>query len=191
MLDFGPVRKKEMTYADLVADLTIHDLRDLSNEMIDGQLEMIGDCTDADVIFEPDDPDANDTYVVVPGEEALAWNLGHLIVHVTASSEESAFLAAELARGVEMEPRRSRSEVHWSAMKTIAQCRERLEESRRMRLACLDVWPDDAHLDNYYESSFSKSKITPVLNFVYGLSHGDSHLAQIEEVVRQAKVARS
>lgn len=45
----------------------------------------------------------------------LAWNLGHVIVHTMASAEESAALAAELARGVEYHGR-SRYEVPWETV---------------------------------------------------------------------------
>jgi hypothetical protein len=190
MLDFTPVRNKELTIPELTKKLTVGGLRALTNEMVDCQLSLIADCIDADVVFTPEDPDAHDAYAVDPDEEELAWNLGHLIVHVTASSEEAAFLAAELARGVDYEPRRSRSEVHWTKIKTIEQCRARLEESRRMRLAALDLWPDDPYLENTYTSPNSGMVINPVTRFVFGLSHDDAHLAQIKEVVRQAKAGR-
>jgi hypothetical protein len=170
--------------------LTADDLRRVTNEMIDTQLSLIRDCIDADVVFEPGDPAACDEYAVNPDEAALAWNLGHLIVHVTASSEEAAFLAAELARGVAFEPRRSRSEVHWTTMRTIAQCRARLEESRRMRLASLDLWPDQPYLDNTYISPRTGNPVNASQRFLFGLGHDDDHLAQIEEVVRQAMAAR-
>jgi hypothetical protein len=189
MLDFTPVRNKEITFPELVKDLTVDDLRSLTNEMIDYQLALIADYTDADVVFEPEDPDAHDAFAVDPEEEELAWNLGHLIVHVTASSEESAFLAAELARGVEYQKRRSRSEVHWKTVTTIEQCRARLEESRRMRLASLDMWPDNPYLENTFTSERSGLVINPIAFFAFGLSHDDAHLKQIKEVVRQAKSA--
>ena len=191
MLDFTPVRNKEITFPELVKDLTVDNLRQLTNEMVTYQLSLITDCTDADVVFEPEDPEAHDAYAVNPDEEDLAWNLGHLIVHVTASSEEAAFLAAELARGVEYQQRRSRSEIHWTKIKTIEQCRHRLEESRRMRLASLELWPDKPYLDNTFTSERSGMVINPVSHFVFGLSHDDAHLEQIKEVVRQAKAARS
>ena len=60
MLDLTPVRNKEMSYAELVADLTVTDLRDLTNEMIDYQLNLLATCTDADVVFVPVDPNADD-----------------------------------------------------------------------------------------------------------------------------------
>ena len=120
MLDFTPVRNiKRYSYAELVADLTMADLRDLTNEMIDYQLNLLANCTDADVVFVPEDPEANDPYAADEADTDLAWNLGHLIVHVTASSEESAALAAEMARGV-VRDGRSRSEVPWETVKTIA-----------------------------------------------------------------------
>ncbi len=155
MLDFTPVRNEEMTYAELVEGLTVKDLHALTNEMIDKQLELIADCNNSDVVFEPQDPAADDPYAVEPDEKDMPWTLGHLIVHVTASSEEAAFLAAELARGVPYEQRRSRYEVHWTTIKTIEQCRHRLEESRRMRLASLEMWPDEPHLENTFTSEYT------------------------------------
>ena len=189
MLDFTPVRNKEMTYAELVADLTVADLRDLTNEIIDYQLGLIADCTDADVVFDPVDPDANDPYAADDSEKEIAWNLGHLIVHVTASSEESAALAAELARGVEREGR-SRSEIPWETVKTVAQCRQRLEESRRMRLASLDMWPDEPYLNNKVTPWAAIGEIDAYGRFVLGLGHDQGHLAQIEDVIAQAKAVR-
>jgi hypothetical protein len=191
MIDFAAVQRKEKTLAEICRGLTAADLRDLTNEMIDRQLGLIDGCRDEDVVFEPDDPLAHDAYALDPEEEDLAWNLGHLIVHVTASSEESAFLAAEMARGVPYENRRSRAEVHWTTMKTIEGCRQRLEESRRMRHASLDMWPDAPHLDNSYISPYNGQTVNPIMRFVLGLQHDHGHLAQIEEVVRQAKAARA
>ena len=191
MLDFKAVKEKKITLTELVADLTRDDLRHLTNEMVDKMLELIVDCIDEDVTFEPFDPDAHDSFADNPDETDLAWNLGHLIVHVTASAEESAALAAELARGVEFHGR-SRSEVPWQTITTITQCRQRLEESRRMRLASLLMWPDVPHLDNTYTPPYKgASEMNAMGRFVAGLRHSHSHLEQIAEVVRQAKAART
>jgi hypothetical protein len=189
MLDFTPVRDKEITFDELVKGLTIEDLAKLTNEMVDRQLALIADCVNEDVTFVPQDPDAHDSAAVTEEEVGMAWTLGHIIVHTTSSSEEAAFMAAELARGVPYEKRRSRYEVHWTTMKTIDQCRRRLEESRRMRLASLNMWPDPPHLDNLFVSYFG-GEYNAIVRFVLGLSHDDSHLEQITEVVRQAKAAR-
>ena len=188
MLDFTPVRNKEMSYAELVADLTVADLRDLTNEIVDYQLNLLADCTDADVVFEPEDPEAKDLYAEDEADQDLAWNLGHLIVHVTASSEESAALAAEMARGV-VRDGRSRSESPWETVTTIEQCQHRLEESRRMRLASLEMWPDKPYLDNI-KMHERVGKIDAYVRFVFGLSHDQGHLAQIENVIAQTKAAR-
>lgn len=190
MLNFKAVRDKEITFAELVADLTHDDLRDLTNEMIETISDMIADCADADVFFEPLDPDAHDTFAVRPEDVDLAWNLGHVIVHITASSEESAALAAELARGVVFHGR-SRYETPWETVRTIASCRLRLEESRLMRLASLEMWPDEPHLDNVYKPWPEAPKVNAIGQFVLGLMHDDSHIGQIAEIVRQAKAARS
>jgi len=188
-LDFTPVRHKEMTYQQLAANLTVKDLRELTHGMVDTMLELIADCTNADVTFMPIDPEANDTFAAREEDKYLVWTLGHVIVHVTASAEESAALAAELARGVEYHGR-SRSEVPWDTVTTIQQCRDRLEESRRMRLASLDMWPDRPHLENTYQPRPESAPIDPITRFILGLSHDDSHLGQIANIVQQAKAAR-
>ncbi len=188
MLDFTAVRNKEITIDDLVVGLKVADLRRLTHEMIDAMLDLITDCMDEDVVFAPVDMAAADLYAVDPDETNLAWTLGHVIVHTTASAEESAALAAELARGVEYHGR-SRAELPWRHVTTVAQCRARLEESRRIRLASLAMWPDEPHLDNTYMTARG-SVIGPVKRFVLGLSHDDSHLEQIANIVQQAQAAR-
>ena len=100
MLDFTPVRRNDMTVGHLSAGLTRDDLKRLTGEMIDAMQDLIAGCTDADVTFVPDDPEANDIFAADTELVSLPWTLGHVIVHTTASAEESAALAAELARGV-------------------------------------------------------------------------------------------
>jgi hypothetical protein len=190
MLDFARVRAKECTIQELSQGLTRDDLRRVTNEMIDSELDLIATCTDADVVLVPEDPEADDSFAVVPDEVKIAWTLGHVIVHATASAEETAFVAAEMARGVPQREGRSRSEVPWQGVTTIAQCRRRLEESRRMRLATLEVWPDEPHLDNLFRWRPDGPAYDPIARFLQGLNHEHSHLTQITEIVRQAKAAR-
>ncbi len=191
MFDFTPVIQKQAKLSELTTNLTVGDLRQYTNEMIDTIMDLIAACTDADVTFQPIDPQANDKYAATEAEVHLAWTLGHVIVHVTASAEESAFLAAELARGV-MFHGRSRFEVPWTSVNAIAQCRDRLEESRRMRLASLEMWPTPPQLDNRYEvPGWSTGPINGVTRFMLGLSHDNAHLEQIKEIVRQSHVARN
>lgn len=189
MLNFQAVRVNEITFSDLIAGLEHDNLRSLTNEMIDTILGLITDCADPDVVFEPLDPEADDPFAATPEEVNLAWNLGHVIVHITASAEESALLASEMARGVEYHGR-SRNEIPWKEMRTIEGCRQRLEESRRMRLASLEVWPDKAHLDVEYAAWTDGPVVNAIGRFVLGLMHDDSHVGQIEGTVRQAKSAR-
>ena len=157
--------------------------------MVNTILDLITACVDAYVTFEPVDQAAHDPFAKTPEEVQLAWNLGHVIVHTTASAEEAAAIAAELARGVEYHGR-SRYEVPWMEMRTIEGCRQRLEESRRMRLASLDMWPEEAHLENECEAWKDGPRVNAVGRFVLGLMHDDSHLGQIGEIVRQAWAAR-
>ena len=189
MLDFSPIREKRQTYAELTAGLTKADLHRLTDEMVDAMLELIAGCVDADVTFEPIDPKADDPYAATAGEATIAWTLGHVIVHTTASAEESAALAADLARGVEFHGR-SRCEVPWPTVTTVDQLRARLEESRRMRHASLETWPDKPHLENVYQTWSSGPVVNCVARFVLGLKHDDDHLGQLADIVHQAQAAR-
>ncbi len=187
MLDFTGVREGKQTLADLAAGLTKADLYRLSDEIIDTVLGIIEGTTAADVVFVPQDPAANDT--AGKSEEVnLAWTLGHVIVHATASSEEAAALSTVLARGLEIEGR-SRYETDWQTVRSTAQLRQRLEESRRMRRAFLDAWPDEPHLDVVYNPGGGLAKLGPMNaygRFLLGLMHEDSHLEQMREIIRQA-----
>jgi len=175
---------------ELVAGLTRDDLGNLTNEMVNTMLDLIADCIDADVTFVPQDPTANDPHAATEAEVKMAWTLGHVIVHTTASAEESAALAAEMARGVPPHGR-SRYETPWQTVTTLAQCRQRLEESRRMRLTSLDMWPDEPHLGDLYEAWPSGPQVNAMGRFVFGLMHDNDHLDHIAEIVHQAQAART
>ena len=186
MFDFTPTFQPQVKLSELTAHLTVDDLRRYTNEMIDTILDIIATCDDADVTFEQLDPEANDTFAETEAEVHMAWTLGHVIVHVTASAEESAFLAAELARGVKFHGRSS-YEVPWQTMTSIAQCRDRLEESRRMRLASLELWPRPPHVENSYEiPGRYGGPITCSARFMLGLRHDDAHLNHLRDIVQQA-----
>jgi len=184
MLDFQPVREKKIVLQELVKDLTKDDLRRELNQMYDEIFRLIADCTDEHVIFQPIDNKADDPYAI-QGEEKISWTLGHVIVHLTASMEESASLAAELARGVTFHGR-SRWEVPWREATTIEFCRARLNESRRMCLASLEMWPNPPHMENTYVPAEGARPHTCVSRFASGLKHASDHLGQIADVVRQA-----
>lgn len=174
---------------ELVAGQTADDLRALANALIDAQLSMIEGCAESDAVFEPLDEEADDPHAEDEGEVNMAWTLGHVIVHCCASAEESAFLAAELARGVPNHGR-SRYETPWTDVESVTQCRQALEESRRMRLATLEVWPRTPDLQKRYEVW----KGGPVANalglFVVGHIHEYSHFGQIQDIVKQAAADR-
>ncbi len=189
MLDFTLVKNRTITFSDMARDLTATDLRNLTNEMIDTMLSIIVDATDKDVVFVPQDPNADDPFGI-PEEKNLVWTLGHVAVHTTASSEESAALALTLARGLTPEGR-SRYEVPWRSVQTIDQVRHRFEESRRMRLAMLDAWPDEPHLEVVYSVSPRFGPFNATARFLMGLYHDDDHLGQLREIMRQVREARS
>jgi len=190
MLDFNPVREKLVTLNDLASNLSKQDLRDLTTSMIETQQELIANCSDADVVFVPQDPLADDPFAEKLEDVALAWTLGHVIVHVTASSEEAAAIAAELARGVSYHGR-SRYETPWQSVTTIKQCRDRLIESQQIRFASLEMWPNPPHLENEYKSRPGAPAMNATTRFIYGLMHDDDHLEQISKIIQQAHQARS
>jgi hypothetical protein len=189
MLDFGPVRRKEKTLADLAEGLGRDDLVALTREMVGLQLQLLEGVEDADVTHVPDDPEANDTFAANPDDTQLAWTLGHVVVHAAASSEEAAAHALSLARGVEPHER-SRYEVPWEKATTAEFLRERLRESLRMRLSMLDAWPDEPHLETVYVAAEGIPPRNAIARFLGGLSHDDSHLDQIRKVAEQARSAR-
>ena len=189
MLDFQSIRDKKIKLQELVNGLTNEDMRRELNEMYEEVLRLISDCTNTYVTFEPTDEKADDPYAV-SGEESIAWTLGHVIVHLTASMEESAAIASELARGVEYHGR-SRWEVPWREVTTIEQCRTRMNESRRMCLASLEMWPETPHMDNTYTPAYQGAlPLTCISRFASGLKHASDHLGQIEDIVQQAKSSR-
>jgi hypothetical protein len=189
MLDFGPVHRGERTSQELAAELTPEDLANLTREMCDLQLEAIRDAVDEDVDFVPDDPEANDTYAAKPEDVGISWTLGHVVVHTTASAEESAALALTLARGLPVAGR-SRYEVSWQGVRTAAYIRGRIEESRRMRLAMLAAWPDSPHLDNFYSPYEGRPPMNALGRFLSGLTHDASHLEQLRKIMVQARTRR-
>ena len=186
MIDFSPIAEKKINWARFASQFTRQDLIDQTNQLTDHILDLMADASDADVVFEPHDPEAYDPYAETAEEEHIGWTLGHIIVHLTASNEEAAFLAAELARGVEIEFRRSRREVHWETVTTIEQCRQRLEESRRMLLASLEMWPDTPDLENHYKTP-QGLRVNSLVKFLLGLNHANNHLDQISDVLRQSR----
>jgi hypothetical protein len=190
MLDFKAFQDGTILFSKLIDGLTKDDLADLTNEMIDWQLDQISDCVDQDVYFEPADPDAYDPHASEPEDVALAWNLGHVIAHVTASSEESAFLAAEMARGIPNHGR-SRHEIHWQSMRTVSGCRQRLQESRRIRLASLELWPDSPFLEIIHRPYKTAPDVNAIGQFVLGLLHDYDHQDQIKDIVDQAITSRT
>ncbi len=197
MFDFSPVTNKEKKLIDLWRDqeITIEQLATATHESIDFMLELIANLSDADVIFDPVDPDAHDPEAV-EGEEHIGWSIAHLIAHVTATSEEGAAFSSLLARGVENVKDRPRYETPWRDFTTRAQCVQRLEESRRIRLAYLDTWPDEPFYENLrvvpsvrFQDYFGD--INAPVAFLMGLHHEVGHYAQLEEVKRQALSFRS
>jgi hypothetical protein len=190
VIDFGPLRRKEVSLQDLAAGLSHSDLGRLTQEMCQSQLSAFEDARDEDVVMVPDDPEANDTFAAQAEDVGLSWTLGHVVVHTTASSEESAALALTLARGLPIVGR-SRYEVPWQQARTVAFIRHRIDESLRMRLAMLAAWPDGPDLDNFYAPYEGRPPMNALGRFIGGLAHDDSHLAQMRKIMDEARTRRA
>lgn len=195
MIDFAPMQNGDISYMDYAGRHAIGAaaLREISDKSINYLLSLLDGLTDADIVFMPEDPEAEDPFAVA-GEEEIGWTFGHLIAHVTASSEEAAAFSSMLARGVPASER-PRYETPWRDIETVAQVRQRLEESRRMRNAYLQTWPDSPLLDVLRQVSERFTARFGGMNapaaFLFGLSHEVGHYDQIAEVKRQALAARS
>lgn len=176
--NFEAVRAGLVSFAEMTSKLSRADLI----ELIKGTFEALGKPLadqDADDLasFVPADSDAQEG-------EGAGWTIGHIVAHLTATWEETAAVAATMARGVKLEAR-LRYEVPWQELNTIASIKARLQESQRMCLAFLETWPDEPHLD------ITATPIPPLgpLNALamcgLGIGHAQSHVAQIAETVRQ------
>ncbi|MDW8299982.1 MAG: DinB family protein [Anaerolineae bacterium] len=191
LIDFSPVRESGVKLLDFAQRFTFHELRLAVNAYVNATLDLLADCDDAVLTFEPYDPEANDPFAP-ESERHIGWNLAHLVLHVTASLEEGAAFCSILGRGVPIGGR-LRYEPDWRTFTTRAQVIGRLEESRRMCLAYLDTLPDPPHLDvlrdmpEQYVTFFGQ--LNAPANLLLGLMHWDEHLAQMRNTKAQAQAA--
>lgn len=188
-IDFSQVTDRTIKLTDLAQQVTKADLKIASDESIDRILALLADLDDAAIVFDPTDTGADDPYAV-KGEEEIGWSVAHLVVHVTASSDEGAAFSSLLARGVAAEER-PRYETAWRDVTTKAHCIQRLEESRRMRNAYLDTWPDQPFLDVYRQGMSERfeaytGKLNAIGCFLLGLWHEVGHFTQFENAKQQA-----
>jgi hypothetical protein len=195
MIDFSPIERGESNLLMLADGVTVADLRAWTHESIETLLAIIGQANDEMTCFVPYDPDADDPFAE-PEMRYVGWTLGHLVAHVTATSEETAATSAILARGIAYpaDPR-LRYETPWQDISTQEKARQRLKESLRMRLGALDMFPDAPHLNTFRQLSSAGLARYGLLNapaqFLMGLRHEVGHYAQFREVLRQAMVAVS
>ncbi|MCY3835133.1 MAG: DinB family protein [Anaerolineaceae bacterium] len=190
-VDFTPVTEGNIKMQDFAKQFKRADLRRASDESLDAIRNFVAGLNDEQVTFLPSDPDAHDPYAV-EGEEHIGWSLAHLVAHVTASSEEGAAFSSLLARGVPA-AERPRYETPWREITSVDQCLQRIEESRRIRNAYLETWPDVPLLETNREMSerFRErfGDMNAVAAFLFGLMHEAGHYDQFREVRSQALTA--
>jgi hypothetical protein len=191
-IDFSPLKEGLVTPVEFASKFTQKDLRAAINTYLDIVRDLVKDFNDAQLTFEPEDPDANDPAAKTQEELNMAWSLAHLVLHVTASLEEGAAFSSLLARGVPVE-NRLRYEPDWRDVTTRKQVLHRIEESRRMCLAYLDTWPDEPHLDVYRKFPADSPHGARIINapaqLLSGLRHLAGHIEQFKDAGRQARAA--
>lgn len=194
MIDFAQLTDSSVKLIDLAHHATRRDLRHATKTSIRTLVSIIEQADDAMINFVPFDPDANDPYAK-PEEQHIGWTLGHLVAHVTATSEEAAAMSSLLARGVPF-PRelRLRYETLWQEIDTQNKALRRLQESLRIRLGYLTTFPDKPNRTLLRELSERAYEHFGDLNapatFLMGLRHEAGHYAQFRDVLRQAQAAR-
>ena len=194
-IDFKPVFDGELLLIDYATQFSVDDLRQASADSVALMTDIVQGLSDAEICFAPQDPDADDPFAI-EGEQDIGWGIGHLVAHVTASSEEWAGYSSLLARSVPYpaEPR-LRHETPWREINTSARALQRLRESLRLRLGYLDAWPDVPDLQLKRELSprfiarFGEFNATTC--FLFGLQHEVGHYGQFEEVRAQIQAARA
>lgn len=189
VIDFSPL--SGVITREFSDKFTLADLRAAVTSYYDFIRDLLNDLNDAQVLFEPLDEGADDPYAVKSEDRKIGWSIAHLVLHVTASLEESASVGSMLARGVSMDKTRYRYEPDWRSVTDKATVLARLAESRRMCLAYLDTWPDEPHLDNLRvfdaDHYLAKAQINAVGATLGGLRHMNSHVEQLKRVAEQAK----
>jgi hypothetical protein len=194
LIDFSPVDREEVKIGVFAERFSVEQLRAATIASLDHLVQLIGQAHDADIPFMPHDPLADDPYAA-PEEHNIGWTLGHLVAHVTATAEESAAIASILARGIVYgrEPR-LRYETPWRVITTRANALDRLNDSRKIRLAYLDAFPSVPHLTVYREGSERfmerNGNVNAIGQFLLGLRHEAGHFAQFADVAVQARNAR-
>jgi hypothetical protein len=186
LIDFSRIDNETFKLAHLQAEVSHADLITATNEMLDCMGEIIQSARDEYVTFVPVDPHAHDAAAGSDSEVNLAWTLGHVVVHATASGEETASIGASLARGVAV-TWRDRYEVPWETLHSAQQLHHRLEESRRMRLAMLQSWPDQPHLEVLFTKVARWGDLNAIGYTLLGLKHDHDHLDQLAEIMRQGR----
>lgn len=179
-IDIAAVRAGKTTLAEQTKMLTQEDLHAAATALCETLQTLVADIADQAVTFVPNDPAAQE------GDEK-GWTLGHVIVHLTATLEESFAFAAQLARGIELEGSvRLRYETPWESIQTGKQVKARLAECQRITLAFLSAWPDQPNLDVSVARIPAFGPMNAVAMCTLGLVHGQVHLPQISEILRQS-----
>ena len=182
LVDFAAVRAGQITFGDAVRNLQSADLRRALDELFRAVEAALTGASDATIAFTPHDPEATD-------HSEQGWPVSHIVAHVTATLEDTLSGAAMLARGVEIKER-LRYETPWESLSTLQKVQARLRESQRMTRALLDAWPDEPHLELTVTLIPQLGPVNAIGLGALGVAHGQMHIDQLRETVRQANAGQ-
>jgi hypothetical protein len=182
-IDLTAVFTGKISFAEMVANVHKADVSQLIDELYTSLEAILAETSDAAVRFVPQDPAAAD-------QSEQGWSINHIIPHLTATLEECVATSAMLARGVAVQER-LRYETPWEELTTLALVQGRLRESQRMVRAFLDAWPDAPHLDVTITRIPQLGPMNAIGICALGIGHGQSHLPQLREAVRQYKTTQA
>lgn len=178
LVDITAVRSGQISFAEAVRSLKHADLRRALDELFADLESDLVNVDDAATSFTPRDPEATD-------KSEQGWSVSHVVAHFTATLESTLAGAAMLARGVELKEQ-LRYETPWESLSTRSKVQARLRESLRMSRAFLDAWPDEPHFDLTVTPIPQLGPMNAIGLSTLGLMHGQMHLDQIREALRQA-----
>lgn len=189
LIDFQPMFRKEITFADLASQYSNAGLATALNAYVDFTRQIIHSVSDEQATFVPSDLDAHDPYAASEADQHAGWSLVHLVAHVTASAEEAAAFSSILARGIAIGGR-LRKECDWRQMTTCVMAATRLEECRRTCLGYLATWPEPPDLAT--TRIMPENTPWPAPNatgsFLVGLMHWSVHIPQFQKTAEQARL---
>ncbi len=165
--DFNPLNTYQTAMFDFGQSYSLDDLRAMTQEFVEYLLRLLSEATEEIICFVPDDPDAEQFSLPL----ILPTFGGRGTSPITSFTPPHPLMS--------MQPSRQR-------VTTIEQCRQRLRESLRLRLASLEMWLDTPNLKVGYTPWRELGWVNAKGIFLWGLAHDELHIKQTAKILKQA-----